>query len=138
MPNKIKIQTQVHSSIEKVWDAWTNPKHIVQWNFATSDWHCPAASNELKVGGTFSTTMASKDGEFSFEFGGVYDVVEYPALLAYTLADGRKVKAMFESNKEGVLVTEVFDPEDQNPLELQKAGWQSILNNFKSYAELME
>lgn len=138
MPNKIKIHTQVQSTIDKVWDAWTNPKHIVHWNFATSDWHCPAATNELKVGGKFSTTMASKNGEFSFEFGGIYDLVEYPSHLAYTLEDGRKVKALFESNSEGVLVTELFDPEDQNPIELQQAGWQSILNNFKSYVEQME
>jgi uncharacterized protein YndB with AHSA1/START domain len=135
MTTKIKIQAQVNTTIDKVWEAWTNPKHIIHWNFATSDWHCPAATNELKVGGKFSTTMASKNGEFSFEFGGVYEVVEYPSLLAYTLEDGRKVKAMFEPNAEGVLVTELFDPEDQNPIELQKAGWQSILNNFKTYAE---
>jgi uncharacterized protein YndB with AHSA1/START domain len=108
--NRIKINAQVHSSIEKFWEAWTNPNHIVNWNFATSDWHCPAASNELKVGGKFSTTMASKDGQFSFEFGGIYNVIEFPNLLEYTLGDGRKVKASFEANSEGVLVTEVFDP----------------------------
>jgi len=135
MQAKIKIQAQINSTSEQVWDAWTNPIHIVNWNHATAEWHCPSASNDLQVGGRFSITMASKDGQSSFNFEGVYEEVNYPTALAYSLSDGRKVKAFFEKNNQGVLVTELFDPEDQNPIELQKAGWQGILNNLKAYVE---
>ncbi|MFG6687347.1 SRPBCC family protein [Mariniflexile sp. HNIBRBA6329] len=135
MKNRITIEVVVNVNLQKVWDFWTKPEHIVNWNFASDDWHCPKATNDLRVGGKFSATMASKDGTMSFDFEGVYNEVVELNKIAYAMADGRQVLVAFEKQGNTTVVTEVFDPEDQNPLEMQKNGWQSILNNFKEYVE---
>jgi uncharacterized protein YndB with AHSA1/START domain len=131
----ITIRTTVNAPIEKVWRCWSEPKHITQWAFASDDWHAPKAENDLRVDGTFSTTMAAKDGSFSFDFGGVYTKVEKHKAIEYTIADGRKVKISFIAEGDQTHVVETFDPENENPEEMQRGGWQAILDNFKKYTE---
>jgi uncharacterized protein YndB with AHSA1/START domain len=131
----ITIRTTVNAPIEKVWRCWSEPKHITQWTFASDDWHAPKAENDLRVDGTFSTTMAAKDGSFSFDFGGVYTKVEKHKAIEYTIADGRKVKISFIAEGDQTNVVETFDPENENPEEMQRGGWQAILDNFKKYTE---
>ncbi len=132
----ITIKTTVNAPITKVWECWTQPQHITQWNHASDDWHTPKASNDLKIGGTFCATMASKDGAMSFDFEGTYTAVKEFALIEYVMADGRKVNITFEETPMGITVTESFDPESQNPEEMQRQGWQNILDNFKKYTEI--
>ena len=131
----ITITTFVDAPREKVWEFWTTPEHIMEWNHASDDWHCPASTNDLRVGGTFSATMAANDGSASFDFSGTYTDVIEPELIEYMLGDERKVSVVFEEENEGTLVTETFDPEGENSPEMQKAGWQSILDNFRDYVE---
>ncbi|NII27293.1 polyketide cyclase [Pseudoflavitalea sp. X16] len=132
---KVTVSATVNAPVAKVWQYWNEPQHIMNWAFASPDWHAPAATNDLRVGGTFSTTMAAKDGSFSFDFGGVYDQVIEHKLIEYTLGDGRQVKITFEGNGNETKVTETFDPEDMHPVDFQQAGWQAILDNFKKYTE---
>jgi uncharacterized protein YndB with AHSA1/START domain len=132
---KITVETLVSAEPEKVWNCFTQPHHIVNWNFASDDWHCPKASNDLKAGGTFSYTMASKDGKMSFDFEGVYSAVKPQQHLAYGLADGRTVQVDFIAEGHHTLVVETFDAETENPLDMQKAGWKAILDNFKQHVE---
>lgn len=133
--NAITVQVSVTAGIERVWACWTLPEHIVQWNFASDDWHCPKSTNELKPGGRFCATMASRDGAMSFDFEGIYQEVTPPRRLTYVLGDGRKVSVTFEEKSGVTTVTETFDPEGTNPLEMQQAGWQAILNNFRKHVE---
>jgi uncharacterized protein YndB with AHSA1/START domain len=107
----ITIKTLVNVDIKKAWDFWTSPEHIMKWNFASDDWHCPKATNDPVTGGKFSSTMAAKDRSMSFDFEGTYDEVIQQRSIAYTLADGREVNVLFESKDNGTLVTETFDPE---------------------------
>lgn len=131
----ITTNVSINCPIEKVWDAFSNPAHIVHWNFAIPEWHCPAAKNDLQPGGSFSYTMAARDGSMSFEFGGVYDTVVLHKEITYTLGDGRKVEVRFNSTDQGSEIEQKFDPESINSHEMQQAGWQSILNNFKEYTQ---
>ncbi len=131
----ITVQNTINASIEKVWELWTAPEHVMKWNNASEDWHTPFAENDLKVGGKFKYTMASKDGTMRFDFEGIYTNVVNPSLIEYKLADDRKVKITFESQKNGVLLIEKFDPETENSEALQQQGWQAILDNFKKYVE---
>ena len=131
----ITIEATVNAPVEKVWAFWTQPQHIIKWTFASDDWHVPYAENDLKVDGKFKTTMAAKDGSMQFDFEGIYSVVNEHKLIAYALADGRQVKITFEEIDGQTQLTETFDPEEQHPIEMQKEGWQSILNNFKKYTE---
>ncbi len=132
----ITVQATINAPIEIVWQMWTLPEHITQWCFASDDWHCPAATNDPRTGGKFSTTMAAKDGSFGFDFGGVYDKVIDNKLIEYSLGDGRKVSITFTSNKDDqTTVTETFDPENENPIEMQRGGWQAIMDNFKKHVE---
>ena len=131
----ITVQNTINASIEKVWELWTAPEHVMMWNNASDDWHTPFAENDLKVGGKFKYTMASKDGTMRFDFEGIYTNVVNPSLIEYKLADDRKVKITFESQKNGVVLTEKFDPETENSEALQQQGWQAILDNFKKYVE---
>ena len=131
----ITVKTTVTTSIEKTWDFWTNPEHITKWNNASDDWHCPKAMNDLKTGGKFNFTMAAKDNSMSFDFEGTYtNVIEFK-LIEYTIVDGRKVKILFEETQNGIEIIESFEPETMNPEDLQRQGWQSIIDNFKKYAE---
>jgi uncharacterized protein YndB with AHSA1/START domain len=131
----ITVTSTIKAGIEKVWDAWTNPTHITQWCQASDDWHAPYADNDVRVDGTFKTTMAAKDGSFSFDLEGVYTKVELHKYIAYTLTDGRNVEITFNKENGSVNIIESFDPESQNSHELQQQGWQMILNNFKKHVE---
>ncbi|MCX6319155.1 MAG: SRPBCC family protein [Bacteroidetes bacterium] len=129
------IQAAIQAPVEKVWDYWTGPAHIMKWNTASEDWHTTASTNDLRVGGSFSSRMEAKDGSVGFDFGGVYNEVETHRLLRYTMSDGRNVRVEFSSNGNETTVVETFDAEEINAYELQQFGWQSILNNFKTYTE---
>ena len=131
----ITVETNIKAAIEKVWVFWTTPNHIAKWNSASEDWHTPFAENDLKVGGKFKSTMASKDGKMSFDFEGTYTVVIPYSLIKYKMADGRTVEIKFKEVDDTVNIKESFDPESQNPEEMQKGGWQAILDNFKKYVE---
>ncbi|MEZ4838159.1 SRPBCC family protein [Flavobacterium sp.] len=132
---QITIEATVNQSPEIVWDHYTNAKHIVHWNFASDDWHCPKAENNPVVGGTYFSRMEAKDGSFGFDFRAIYEEVIPNEKLVYSLEDGRKVTTVFEQAGTTTNVTTIFAAENQNPVEMQKAGWQAILNNFKSYVE---
>jgi uncharacterized protein YndB with AHSA1/START domain len=131
----ITVQNTINASIDKVWDCWTLPEHITKWSFASPDWHTPFAENDLREGGKFKSTMAAKDGSMSFDFEGEYTLVKQNEAIEYVMADGRKVEISFKETPNGVEVIESFDPETQNPEEMQRGGWQAILDNFKSYTE---
>ncbi len=131
----ITVEATVNAPVEKVWNAWTSPEHITKWNFASGDWHCPSAENDLRTGGTFTSRMEAKDGSFGFDFSGIYDDVKMNERIAYTMGDGRKVTVVFSKEGEKTKVTETFDAEKENPEEMQREGWQTILNNFKKYVE---
>lgn len=135
MTSQINIKTTIEAPVEKVWELWTIPEHIMKWNSASDDWHTPIATNDLRPGGAFLSRMEAKDGSFGFDFSGVYDEVEEHKLISYTLADGRKVAITFSGDDITTTVTESFDPEQENSRDRQKDGWQAILNNFKAYAE---
>jgi uncharacterized protein YndB with AHSA1/START domain len=134
-PVKITVETDITAEINNVWTCWTAPEHIVNWNFASDEWHCPSAENNLRPGGKFRYVMASKDGEMSFDFEGVYNKVLPHNQITYTLTDGRKVRIEFEDHGETTRIRETFDAENENSPEMQKKGWQAILDNFKKYAE---
>jgi uncharacterized protein YndB with AHSA1/START domain len=131
----ITIQTRVRALIEKVWSHYTQPQHITKWNAASPDWHTPRATNDLRPGGSFSCRMEAKDGSAGFDFAGVYDEVKPNELIRYTMEDGRKVSVTFVQDGDAVRVVTTFDPESENPPEMQRGGWQSILDSFKSYVE---
>jgi uncharacterized protein YndB with AHSA1/START domain len=131
----ITIEATVNAPVEKVWAFWNEPQHITKWAQASDEWHAPYADNDLKANGKFKTTMAAKDGSFSFDFEGVYDTVQQHKLIEYTIADGRKVKIQFAANGNTTKITEAFEAEETNPVEMQRGGWQAILDNFKKYAE---
>lgn len=132
---RITVSALVNKPVADVWNTWTDPKHIMQWNAATDDWHCPNATNDLRTGGKFSSTMAARDGSFSFDFEGVYDDVQPHKRIAYTMADGRTCEILFSEENGSTRVVESFDAESQNPVEMQRGGWQAILDRFKAYAE---
>lgn len=132
---KITVQVIVNSTKEKVWDSWNKPKHIVNWCFASPDWHCPKSENDLQPGGNFISRMEAKDGSFGFDFGGVYQEVKKNEFISYIMDDGRKVSIEFSETPTGILVKETFEAEATNPVEMQRGGWQAILENYKTYTE---
>lgn len=134
----ITVATTIAAPIENVWKLWTEPEHIKKWNNASDDWHTPKAQNDLRKGGKFLIRMESKDGKMGFDFSGVYDNVKTNELISYTLDDGRKVKITFTSVGNNTKVEEAFEAESENSIDMQESGWQSILNNFKKYAELKQ
>ena len=131
----ITIEALIHAPVEKVWEAYITPEHITKWNHASDDWHSPSAEVDLRPGGKFSSRMEAKDGSAGFDFGGVYDEVEENKLIAYTMGDGRKARVNFMEEGDSTKITVAFDAEGTNPEEMQRAGWQSILDNFKKYVE---
>jgi uncharacterized protein YndB with AHSA1/START domain len=131
----ITVESTVNAPVEKVWEFWTEPKHITQWNNASDDWHTPRAENDLRVGGKFTARMEAKDGSFGFDFGGVYDEVKEHRYIEYTLGDERKVKVDFMPEGSSTKVSESFEAESTHSEEMQKGGWQAILDNFKKYTE---
>jgi uncharacterized protein YndB with AHSA1/START domain len=132
---KITVQALVSAGPEKVWTYWTRPEHMIKWNFASDDWHCPAAENDLRPGGKMKSRMEARDGSFGFDFEAIYDQVIDQRKIVYTMGDGRHASTDFEPENEKTKITIVFDAENQNPLAMQKAGWQAILDNFKKYTE---
>lgn len=132
---RITVKNTVKSSANKVWELWSNPEHIVKWNTPSEDWHTPRAENDLRVGGKFLSRMEAKDGSFGFDFSGTYNEVVPQKRIAYTMDDGRKVEVDFKEQKGETEIVSTFDPETQNPIEMQRDGWQAILDNFKKYAE---
>lgn len=132
----IKVATTVNAPVEKVWDSFANSSHITNWNFATEEWHCPKAENNLEQGGNFSYRMEAKDGSMGFDLEGVYNFIVPLEKIEYTLTDGRRVDVLFKKVDEGTTeVVEIFEPEPNNPAEMQEQGWQAILNQFKKYTE---
>lgn len=132
---KITIEALINAPVEKVWELWNSPEHITQWNAASEDWHTPRASNDLQPGGQLSSRMEAKDGSFGFDFIGTYTEVVPQSLLTYVLEDQRSVTVTFSSKGDQTLVVETFDAEKTNSVDMQRAGWQAILDNFKKYAE---
>ena len=132
---RIQVSTWVNATLARVWECWNSPEHVMQWNFAVADWHCPGAYNKFIVGGEFHYVMASRDGSMEFDFWGTYDQIVPEQLLEITLGDGRKLTVQFAAEGTGTRVTELFQPENQNPAEMQQAGWQMILENFKKHTE---
>ncbi len=131
----ITVETIVKTPIEKVWQFWNQPEHIMKWAFASDDWEVPTAQNDLREDGKLKITMAAKDKSASFDLIGNYTALKEHQLIEYNLEDGRHVKTVFSQLPAGVKVTETFDPEDENPIDMQRSGWQAILDNFKKYAE---
>ncbi|MBH2003827.1 MAG: SRPBCC family protein [Sphingobacteriia bacterium] len=133
---KITVEATINAEPKKVWDYWTVPTHITKWNFASDDWQCPKAENDLKPGGTYFARMEAKDGSFGFDFEAVYDEVIDGQKITYTMGDGRQATTTFEDLDGATTVTTVFDAENSNPIEIQQQGWLAILNNFKKYVEV--
>jgi uncharacterized protein YndB with AHSA1/START domain len=132
--SRITVEATIAAPVAKVWHAYVTPADIVQWNAASDDWHTTTASVDLREGGAFSSRMEAKDGSFGFDFAGTYNKVVAQKLIGYDFGD-RKAEVHFEPRGESVLVRVEFDPEKENSVEMQKGGWQAILNNFKKYVE---
>lgn len=133
--NVITVNNTINAPVKKVWEYWTKPEHITLWNNASDDWYTPSAENDLRVGGKFIARMEAKDGSMGFDFGGVYDSVKENEYIEYTMDDGRKVIVRFTSKGDQTDVVESFDAEETNSIDMQRDGWQAILNNFKKYTE---
>lgn len=131
----VTVEVLVEKPVDNVWQCWTLPEHIMNWNFASDDWHCPSASNDVTPGGRFVWRMEAKDGSFGFDFCGTYTTVETNKRIENTLDDARKVSIEFIDMGNQTRVVETFEAENQNPVDMQRFGWQAILNNFKKYAE---
>lgn len=135
MATKITVETTVLANPEKVWESWNKPEHITQWNFAADDWHCPRAENDLRPGGKLRYRMEAKDGSFGFDFEAVYDEIAVQERISYTMTDGRQASTTFEDLGGRTRVRTTFDAEEQNSADMQKGGWQAILDNFKKHTE---
>ena len=131
----ITVEAIIEAPIEKVWQFWTEPRHITQWNAASADWHTTRAENNLRIGGKFLSRMEAKDGSFGFDFNGTYTNVQEHEKIEYAMEDGRKVQISFHSKGQETIVTETFEAEGTHSVEMQKVGWQAILDNFKNYVE---
>ncbi len=131
----ITVASKINAPLNKVWQCWTEAQHVEKWNFASDDWHCPKAANKLVMGGEFHYEMAAKDGSANFDFWGTYTSIETEKLIEIVLGDERKMAVSFEFKDGVTTVTETFEPENINSIELQKTGWQAILDNFKQYVE---
>jgi uncharacterized protein YndB with AHSA1/START domain len=132
---QITVQVSVKASPDKAWDYFTQPEHVTQWYHASDDWHAPRAENDLKPGGKFVIRMEAKDGSAGFDFEGNYTDINPKESIEYAIADGRKVLITFKQEGDQVTVTEIFDAENVHAAELQRGGWQAILDNYKKYAE---
>lgn len=134
MTSKIKVTATINANTKKVWDFYTQPKHITKWNFADPSWHCPTATNDMNVGGRYVARMEAKDGSFGFDFDAVYTEINKGENFTYEFG-GRLAKVDFKETDGQTEVTVTFDPETENSIELQRNGWQAILDNFKKYTE---
>ncbi len=131
----VTVRATVKAPIETVWRAYTSPEHVTRWNFASEDWHCPSAEIDLIVGGKHWARMEARDGSFGFDFEGVYEEIKPQEMISLVLDDGRKVRATFSDIEGATIVETVFEAESENPIEMQRDGWQAILDNFKAHAE---
>lgn len=136
--DQIEVNATINAPVETVWRSYTEPEHITQWNHASDDWHCPSAENDLRVGGKFLFRMEARDGSEGFDFTGTYTDAVPNQNISYTMDDGRKASIVFRSVEDTTSISVSFDPEQQNPEEAQKQGWQAILNSFKSYTEKLQ
>jgi uncharacterized protein YndB with AHSA1/START domain len=132
---KITVEALVKAPIARIWEAWNNPADIVQWNAAQDDWHTTRSTVDLREGGSFSARMEARDGSMGFDFEGTYTRVVPEERIEYRMSDGREVSVEFLQQPGGVLVRETFDAETENPAEMQRAGWQAILDNFRRHVE---
>jgi uncharacterized protein YndB with AHSA1/START domain len=132
---EVTVETTVSVPVAKAWELWTNPRHIIKWNTASDEWHTPRAENDLRVGGKWTSRMEAKDGSMGFDFGGEYTEVRELETLASTMGDGRRMTVRFRSDGNETHVSETFETESENPVEMQRAGWQAIMDNFKKYAD---
>lgn len=132
---KIEVGAIINADANRVWDAWTKPEHITQWNSASEDWHCPSAANDLRKGGKYVARMEARDGSVGFDFEAIYDEVVDRKRISYTMTDGRQATTTFADVGGRTKVTTVFDAENEHPADFQKAGWQAIMDNFKRYVE---
>jgi uncharacterized protein YndB with AHSA1/START domain len=130
---KITVKTTIAAPIAKVWNAYTNPIDIINWNTADASWHCPKSENDLRVGGRFLSRMEAKDGSFGFDFEGTYNIINLHKEITYTMDDGRVAKTLFNEVDNKTEVETTFDAEEEYTLDLQRNGWQTILNNFANY-----
>ena len=130
----ITVNALVAVNKQKAWDYYTLPEHITQWNFADPSWHCPSASNDMRIGGRYVARMEARDGSFGFDFEAIYTAIEVGESFSYGLG-GRIVSVIFKGLDDKTEVSVTFDPENENPIELQRNGWQAILNNYKAYTE---
>jgi uncharacterized protein YndB with AHSA1/START domain len=133
----ITVQAVINAPVELVWKLYTEPEHVIKWNNASNDWHTPRAENDLKVGGRFLYRMEAKDGSSGFDFNGTYKQVKANELIVYSMTDGRQVEVIFmkDDNDARTKIATTFEAENTNPIEMQRDGWQAILNNFKEYVE---
>lgn len=131
----ITVSTTISAPLDKVWQSWVLPDQITGWNAASDDWHCPSATNDLRVGGSFCYKMAARDGSFSFDFEGTYTEVIAHEKLAYKILDSRDVEITFIETSDGIIVTESFEAESTHSVEMQQSGWQAILERFKKHVE---
>ncbi len=131
----ITVESIIEAPIDMVWDFWTKPEHVMHWNFASNDWHCPKANSDFNVGGEFHYIMAAKDGSVEFDFCGTFTKIIDKTFIEIFLEDGRELNIQFESEGNATKIIETFEPEEVNSMELQRQGWQAILDNFKSYTE---
>lgn len=134
-PTSITINARIAKPVDQVWKHWTEPEHIVNWNAASDDWHCPKAENDLRVGGRFTSRMEARDGSIGFDFGGTYTAVVPHERIAYTMEEGRRGEVHFGRDGSATNATVTFDAETENPIEMQRGGWQAILDRFKAYSE---
>lgn len=131
---KITVETKINAPISEVWRAYTTPEDIKMWNAASDDWHTTEASVDLREGGAFSSRMEAKDGSFGFDFAGTYTKVKPNELIEYSFGD-RNAIVEFLDGKDAVTVRVIFDAESENPADMQRSGWQAILDNFKKHVE---
>ncbi|MFL6489207.1 MAG: SRPBCC family protein [Nitrososphaera sp.] len=132
----ITVQAVINAPVEQVWKLYTESEHVMKWNNASNDWHTPRAENDLKVGGRFHYRMEAKDGSSGFDFDGTYEQVKTNELIVYSISEGRKVQVIFtKDNNTRIKMATTFEAESTNPIEMQRDGWQAILNNFKKYVE---
>lgn len=137
MNQKINVNATVQASTDKAWDCYTNPEHITKWNFADPSWHCPSAANDMQVGGKYTARMEAKDGSFGFDLEATYKELEVGKHFTYVMPNGREVAVVFKQDNGGTFVNIDFDGDGENAVDMQKAGWQAILNNFKAYVEAL-
>jgi uncharacterized protein YndB with AHSA1/START domain len=131
----ITVEATVNAPVEKVWNTWNGSEHIVKWCSPSPDWHTPKADNDLRVGGKLSSRMEAKDGSMGFDLDCFYDEIRDKAYIEYHMADGRKVKITFKANGNQTHISESFEAESENPVEMQRGGWQAIMDSFKAYCE---